>query len=51
MASVKALEESLAELKEEQGRMQLNMERLGSLKFAKTEQANAAEAKLSSPSD
>ena len=51
MASVKALEESLAELKEEQGRMQLNMERLGSLKFAKTEQANAAETKLSSPSD
>jgi hypothetical protein len=51
LASVKALEDSLARLNKEQGRMQMHIERLGSNKLAKTERANAAEARLSSMSD
>ena len=37
LVEVKALEENQAELKEEQGWMQLHMERLGSEKLAETE--------------
>jgi chromosome segregation ATPase len=51
LASVKALGESLAKLKEEQGQMQMHMEHLGSKKLAKTERANATEARLSSTSN
>lgn len=46
LASVKVLEESLARIKEEQGRMQMHMERLGSEKLAEAERANTAEARL-----
>jgi hypothetical protein len=51
LASVKALGESLAKLKEEQGQMQMHMEHVGSEKVAETERANAAEARLSSTSN
>lgn len=51
LASVKALEDSLARLKKEQSQMQMHMERLGSNKLAKMERANAAKARLSSMSD
>jgi hypothetical protein len=51
LASMKALEESLTTLKEEQGRMQMHMEHVGSEKVAETERANAAEARLSSTSN
>ena len=39
LASVKALKESLARIKEEQGQMQMHMERLGSKKLAETERS------------
>lgn len=37
LASVKALQDSLARLKEEQGRMQMHIEHLGLEKLAETE--------------
>lgn len=48
---LKAMEKNLAELKEEQGMMQAHMEQLGAEKLVEAEQANDAEAKLSSVSD